>query len=186
MKVLTPCHPTGTKRVCFSSHLHHCNSPNTTILHVPFLTASQTTGTGMEETSKAATLFEILCWELFKTRQNKACLCGSMEHVCLYKSVHAPSATGTLLSTPWAQDALTCGFGTCSQLFFSEKNFSLLWMYSLLCQVEMAGKVMAVLICHLRLHLWRIMLQRLGKHHHINPVAEGVRTQGPVCSHQRQ
>lgn len=82
MKVLTPCHPTGTKRNCFSSHLHHCNSSNTTIFHVPFLTASQAIGTGIVETSKVATLFELVCWELFKTIQNKVSLCGSMEPVC--------------------------------------------------------------------------------------------------------
>lgn len=80
--MLTPCHPTGTKKVCFSSHLHHCNSPNTPIFHLPFLTSSQTIGTGMGEISKVSTLFELLGWELFKTRENKACLCGSMEHVC--------------------------------------------------------------------------------------------------------
>lgn len=68
-------------------------------------------------------------------------------------------------------------------LFFSQKNFLL---DSLLWQLEMAGKVMAVFICHLRLHLWRTMLQRPGKHHHANPVAEGARTQCPFCSCQRQ
>lgn len=103
---------------------------------------------------------------------------------CLYKSVCAPSATGILLSTPQAQDALTYGFGTCSELFFfPQKNFSL---DSLLCQVEMAGKVMAGFICPLRLHFWHIMLQRPAEHPHIRAVAEGVRTQGPVCSYQRQ
>lgn len=40
----------------------------------------------------------------------------------------------------------------------------------------MAGKVVAGFVCHLRLHLWHVRLQRPGEHHHVNPVAEGART----------
>lgn len=126
MQVLTPCHPTDTKRVCFSSYLHHCNSPSTTIFHVPFLTTPQTIGTRMEKTSK------VVWTSVLGTLQNKTEQRVSLwKHgackpvcACLYKSVCAPSATGILLSTPQAQDALTYGFGTCSELFFSPKRIS--------------------------------------------------------------
>lgn len=112
--MLIPCHPIGTKRVCFSSHLHHCNIPNPPIFHLPFLIASKTIGTGMEETSKVSTLFELLGWELFKTRQNKVCLCGS-RGTCASVCLPAQKLVCTICHWDSALNSTSTG---CSHLWF--------------------------------------------------------------------
>lgn len=175
MRVLTWCHPTGTKTVCFSLHTCcHVPKKHELIFHLHFLTISQPIGTGTEDPSKVS--FSIVLTFGLETLQNQAeqnlspCKHRARMKVCgwLCRSACVPHATETLLWTPWAE-MLSPVFWVWYLLraffFVPQKNFLDNWKWQ-------KGDATS-----LRLHLRGIMLQSTGKHHCINPMAEGAEAQ---------